>query len=98
MNLEHLIHTITPELFERLKYGAATGKWPDGTALSDAQKEQTVQLVMLYQAKVEQSNEQFTIGSDGHMVQKSKSELKKEFPSQNDNVSNEIARFSQNDI
>lgn len=93
MNLDHLINNITPELFERLKYGAATGKWPDGTPLSDAQKEQTVQLVMLYQAKIEQSNEQFTIGSNGEMVQKSKSELKKEF-----SAVNEIARFSENDI
>ncbi|MBU2968630.1 MULTISPECIES: YeaC family protein [unclassified Pseudoalteromonas] len=93
MNLEHLISNITPELFERLKYGAATGRWPDGVALSDAQKEQTVQLVMLYQAKVEQSNEQFTISSDGEMVMKSKRELKSQFAEQK-----EIARFNENDI
>lgn len=84
---------MTPDIYERLKYGAATGKWPDGTALSEAQKEQTVQLVMLYQAKIEKSNEQFTIGENGEMVQKSKSELKKEFKNEN-----EIARFAEDDI
>ena len=93
MSIEKLVNTITPEIYERLKYGAATGKWPDGTPLSNAQKEQTVQLVMMYQAKIEKYNEQFTVGEDGQMVQKSKAELKKEFKS-----SNEIARFAQDDI
>ncbi|SFD01197.1 YeaC family protein [Pseudoalteromonas denitrificans] len=93
MNLDHLISNITPELYERLKYGAATGRWPDGVALSEAQKEQTVQLVMLYQAKVERSNEQFTISSDGEMVMRSKRELKSQFK-----VEEEIARFNENDI
>jgi hypothetical protein len=93
MSIEKLVNTITPEIYERLKYGAATGKWPDGTPLSCAQKEQTVQLVMMYQAKIEKSNEQFTVGEDGQMIQKSKAELKKEFKS-----SNEIARFAQDDI
>ena len=93
MNIEHLLNSMTPDIYERLKYGAATGKWPDCTALSEAQKEQTVQLVMLYQAKIEKSNEQFTIGENGEMVQKSKSELKKEFKNEN-----EIARFAEDDI
>ncbi|AIY65701.1 YeaC family protein [Pseudoalteromonas piratica] len=93
MNIEHLVNSLTPEVFARLEYGASTGKWPDGTPLTDAQKEQTVQLVMLYQAKVAKSNEQFTIGEDGQMVQKSKAEMKKEF-----NPQNEIARFAQDDI
>ena len=39
------------------------------------------------------SNEQFTIGANGEMVQKSKAQLQKEFASEN-----EIARFSENDL
>ncbi|MGO2011893.1 MAG: YeaC family protein [Pseudoalteromonas sp.] len=93
MNIDNLVNTITPELFERLQYGAATGKWPDGTVLSDTQKEQTVQLVMLYQAKKAKTNEQFTIGENGEMVQKSKAQLQKEF-----SADNEIARFSEHDL
>ena len=49
--------------------------------------------LMLYQAKVSQTNEQFTIGENGEMVQKSKAQLQKEFASEN-----EIARFSENDL
>jgi uncharacterized protein len=93
MNIDNLVQNITPELFERLQYGASTGKWPDGTVLSDEQKQQTVQLVMLYQAKVAQSNEQFTIGANGEMIQKTKAQLQKEF-----NADNEIARFSEHDL
>ncbi|GAP76345.1 MULTISPECIES: YeaC family protein [Pseudoalteromonas] len=93
MNIEQLVQAITPQTFERLQYGAATGKWPDGTPLSDEQKQQTVQLVMLYQAKVLKSDEQFTVGENGELVQKSKQELKKQFK-----ADNEIARFSENDL
>lgn len=93
MNIDNLVQNITPELFERLQYGAATGKWPDGTPLSDEQKQQTVQLVMLYQAKIAKTNEQFTIGENGEMVQKTKAQLQQEFKSDN-----EIARFSENDL
>lgn len=93
MNIDSLVNNLTPELFERLQYGASTGKWPDGTPLTEAQKEQTVQLVMLYQAKVANTNEQFTINAEGEMVQKSKRELQQEFKKEN-----EIARFSENDL
>ncbi|WP_105199782.1 MULTISPECIES: YeaC family protein [unclassified Pseudoalteromonas] len=93
MNIDQLVQSITPEVYERLQYGAATGKWPDGNPLSEQQKEQTVQLVMLYQAKVLKSDEQFTVGADGQLVQKSKKELKQQFKAEN-----EIARFSENDL
>ena len=93
MNIDSLVNNLTPELFERLQYGASTGKWPDGTPLTEAQKEQTVQLVMLYQAKVAKTNEQFTINAEGEMVQKSKRELQQKFKKEN-----EIARFSENDL
>ncbi|MFY8275158.1 YeaC family protein [Pseudoalteromonas sp. SSDWG2] len=93
MNVDQLIQSITPDVYERLQYGASTGKWPDGTPLSEEQKAQTMQLVMLYQSKVLKSDEQFTIGADGELVQKSKKELKEQFKPEN-----EIARFSENDL
>ena len=34
MNIDNLVQNITPELFERLQYGASTGKWPDGTPIT----------------------------------------------------------------
>jgi len=88
-----MLASVTPEVFENLKYAVETGKWQNGQKVSQAQRDNALQLVMAYQSKVEQSNQQFTIGADGEMVMKSKRELKREFLPEN-----EIARFDQDDI
>ena len=93
MNLEQMLATITPEVYENLKYAVETGKWQNGQPVSEAQRENALQLVMAYQSKVEKSTEHFTIGQDGEMVMKSKRELKREFLPQD-----QIARFDQDDI
>ncbi len=93
MNLEQMLQNLTPETFENLKYAVETGKWQNGTKLSQEQRDNALQLVLAYQAKIEKSNQHFTIGDDGEMVVKSKRELKKEFLAEND-----IARFDQDDI
>jgi len=93
MNLEQMLQNLTPETFENLKYAVETGKWQNGTKLSQEQRDNALQLVLAYQAKIEKSNQHFTIGDDGEMVVKSKRELKKEFLAKND-----IARFDQDDI
>ena len=88
-----MLQNLTPETFENLKYAVETGKWQNGTKLSQEQRDNALQLVLAYQAKIEKSNQHFTIGDDGEMVVKSKRELKKEFLAKND-----IARFDQDDI
>ncbi|GHB75401.1 transcriptional regulator [Psychrosphaera saromensis] len=93
MNLEQMLATVTPEVFENLKYAVETGKWQNGQRLTTEQRENSLQLVLAYQAKVEKSNQQFTIGEDGEMVMKSKRELQREFLPETD-----IARFNQDDI
>ena len=93
MNLEQMLASVTPDVYENLKYAVETGKWQNGQAVSPEQRENALQLVLAYQAKVEQSNQHFTIGSDGEMVVKSKRELKREFLPEN-----HIARFDQDDI
>ena len=93
MNIDQMLASVTPEVFENLKYAVETGKWQNGQRLTTEQRENSLQLVMAYQAKVEKSNQQFTIGEDGEMVMKSKRELKREFLPETD-----IARFNQDDI
>ncbi len=93
MNIEQIVNTMTPELYERLQYGSQTGRWPDGSALTAEQKEQALQLVILYQAKVEKSDQQFTVSENGEIVQKSKAELKKAFADES-----EIIRVGNNDL
>ena len=93
MSIEKLLASVTPEVYENLKYAVQTGKWQNGQKLTDKQREDSLQLVLAYQSKIEKSTEHFTVGADGEMVMKSKRELKKEFLRETD-----IARFDQDDI
>ncbi|RUO60292.1 YeaC family protein [Pseudidiomarina insulisalsae] len=92
MQFEDLLASITPETYARLVTAVETGRWPDGVALSAEQKENTIQLVMAYQAKYCPSDEPFRVGADGLLVTRSKREMKASFGNSNDT----IATFSLN--
>jgi uncharacterized protein YeaC (DUF1315 family) len=55
------------------------GKWPDGVRLTEQQKEHSLQVVMLYQARHNVDAQHMTVGTDGQIVTKSKQELKHQF-------------------
>lgn len=97
MNLEALLAAMTPEVYARLRQAVETGKWPDGTPLSEEQKENTMQAVMLYQAKIERSTEHMTINANGEIVHKRKQDFKKEL-ADSQHEEHTIARFKQDDI
>ncbi|WP_102796948.1 YeaC family protein [Bowmanella denitrificans] len=91
MSIQQMVNAMTPQVYQRLLQAVETGKWPDGSTLSEAQRDSSMQAVMLYQAQVLKSDEHMTIGADGSIVHKSKQELKQQFqPS--------IARFKADDI
>lgn len=103
MNLDVLLSSMSPDVYSRLRQAAETGKWPDGTALDENQKSVCLQAVMLYQAKVEQSNEHMTLGADGHIVHKSKREFRNELDGSLSTLtdipnSQTIAKFKENDF
>ncbi|WP_413112042.1 YeaC family protein [Thaumasiovibrio sp. DFM-14] len=79
MKVETLLSAITPEIYERLCFAVETGRWPDGKPLTPAQKEQTLQAVMLYQSKHNRAAEHMTVAAGGDICIKSKSELKRQF-------------------
>ncbi|WP_088330682.1 DUF1315 family protein [Lacimicrobium sp. SS2-24] len=91
MNIQQMVSTMTPEVYERLAEAVATGKWPDGQPLSAAQRETSMQAVMLYQSTVLKSDEHMTIGSAGEIVHKSKQALRQSF-------NEDIARFKAKDL
>jgi uncharacterized protein YeaC (DUF1315 family) len=68
------------------------GKWDDGTVLSEAQRESSLQVVMLYQAKKLKQTEHFTIGAGGKINELTKTELKKQFRGE------PIAEFKEADL
>ncbi|EKO3929791.1 DUF1315 family protein [Vibrio fluvialis] len=79
MDANQLIDAITPEAYERLVFAVETGKWPEGTTLSQEQRDYCMQAVMLYQSKHNLNADHMSVGVGGDVVLKSKAELKKRF-------------------
>ncbi|MBY7995581.1 DUF1315 family protein [Vibrio fluvialis] len=79
MDANQLIDVITPEAYERLVFAVETGKWPEGTILSQEQRDYCMQAVMLYQSKHNLNADHMSVGVGGDVVFKSKAELKKRF-------------------
>ena len=79
MSLETLIAEMTEDVYQRLATAVELGKWPDGVALTPEQKENSLQLVMLWQARHNTDAQHMTIDTNGQMVMKSKQQLKEEF-------------------
>lgn len=79
MSIEQLVDSMTPEVYQRLATAVELGKWPDGVALTDEQKENSLQLVMLWQARYNTEAQHMTIDTQGQMVMKSKQQLKEDF-------------------
>ncbi|MCH8538417.1 MAG: YeaC family protein [Alkalimonas sp.] len=93
MDFESLVTAMSSETYQKLADAVATGRWADGSQLSEQQRAQSMQLVMAYQARVLRSDEPFTIGADGQMVTKSKAEMKMSWQQQS-----AIASFKHDDL
>lgn len=78
-DINKVIDEMPEAVYLRLLSATELGKWDDGTVLSEAQRESSLQVVMLYQAKKLQQTEHFTIGAGGKINELSKAELKKQF-------------------
>lgn len=79
MEIDRIIDGMTPEVYQRLATAVELGKWPDGVSLTDEQKENCLQLVMLWQARYNVDAQHMTIDTNGQMVMKSKQQLKVDF-------------------
>lgn len=79
MDFEQVINSMTPEIYQRLSTAVGLGKWPDGVALTPEQKENSLQLVMLWQARHNTDAQHMTIDTHGQMVMKNKQQLKEDF-------------------
>ncbi|AXR06815.1 YeaC family protein [Salinimonas sediminis] len=97
MNIETLLAAMTPEVYTRLRQAVETGKWLDGTTLTEEQRESCMQAVLLYQSKIEKSTEHMTVNEQGEIVHKSKRDFQQSLEPEN-SADNEIARFRQDDI
>ena len=67
IDYSQLVDSLTPDLIERFTDAVETGKWPDGSALTEAQRENCMQAIMLYNARHNASDEPFTISAKGEI-------------------------------
>lgn len=51
MDLQSLLESITPEIYESLKRAVELGKWPNGERLSSEQRELCLQAVLYYDTR-----------------------------------------------
>ena len=89
---EQLIENMDEALYLRLREAVEIGRWPDGKALTEQQKQDTMALVMLYQARHLDQHEPFSVGKDGQMIVKTKADMRKAQRSEQ-----EITRFNLQD-
>ncbi|MFT4993808.1 MAG: hypothetical protein ACI965_000829 [Paraglaciecola sp.] len=97
MNIEALLQNMRPEIYDKLRVAVETGKWLDGSLLTEQQRDTSMQAVMLYQAKILKSEQHMTVGENGQIVQKSRQQYKSEL-SPEISEHQTIARFKQDDI
>jgi len=88
MQVEQLIKAMSPQVYQILKQAVEIGKWPNGIALTDDQKDQATQAMMLYQGTHLEQTDHMSIGKGGVINHHSKSQLKNQFNT------NEIIRQS----
>lgn len=79
MELDEMIDGMTAEVYQRLVTAVETGKWADGVALTPEQKEHSLQLVLLWQARNNDNPQHMRVAKGGEIVMKSKKQLKEEF-------------------
>ena len=49
MNLDDLIRSLTPEVYENLKNAVDTGRWPNGRKLEEGQRELCMEAIIWYE-------------------------------------------------
>jgi uncharacterized protein YeaC (DUF1315 family) len=97
MDDKALLQSISEPVFQKLLQAVETGKWLDGSPMTEQQRETSMQAVMYYQAKVLKSDQHMTVGANGEIVHRSRESLKKELEQQSNNIQT-IARFKQDDL
>jgi uncharacterized protein YeaC (DUF1315 family) len=92
-----LLTSMSEPIYQKLMQAVETGKWTDGSLLTEQQRETSLQAVMIYQAKVLKSDQHMTVGADGEIVHRSRESLQQELKQNSNNIQT-IARFKQDDL
>lgn len=86
-----VIKGLSLEAYQDLCSAVEIGRWADGQKLTEKQKKDSLQAVLAWQALNGENQEHMQVGSNGQIVMKSKSELKRQYREE------EISRFLQSE-
>ncbi|PSV46719.1 YeaC family protein [Photobacterium indicum] len=101
MDVKQLLDVMTPKVYQRISTAVEIGKWPDGSVLTQEQRDSAQQAVMLYQSRHNENAEHMSVEAGGDIKFKSKAELKRDFGVKEpvlESDLNDIARFGHNDL
>ncbi|WP_330925528.1 YeaC family protein [Candidatus Sororendozoicomonas aggregata] len=67
MNIDDLIERMTPAIYQNLRQSLERGKWPNGVALTQEQRDITLRALIVYEYKYVEASERI-----GYMPQQCK--------------------------
>lgn len=79
MPMEDVLKVMSPEIYQRLVTAVELGKWSDGVALTPEQKDNALQMVLLWQSRNNAEADHMSINQQGEIEIKSKQALKQRF-------------------
>jgi len=71
MQYRQLIETLSPEVYARLKRAVETGRWPDGRALTPAQRRDALDAVIAWGERHLEAHERVGYIERGHAAGRS---------------------------
>ncbi|ENX3945216.1 YeaC family protein [Photobacterium damselae] len=78
MNMDSLLDTMTPTIYEQLSRAVETGKWANGVQLTDEQRSNAMQVMMIYQSRFNQEAQHMTVAQGGELNIKTKTDFQQE--------------------
>lgn len=63
-----VIASMTPVIYQRLLTAVETGKWPDGTTLTPEQRKYSLQLTILWQTQHDEKSQYMKRDQNGNLV------------------------------
>ncbi len=75
MDINKLLESMTPEVFQNLQYAVETGKWHNGTPLFQKQRSTSMYTMMSYQTMHNTLTQQSSVAECGDITSDPKASL-----------------------
>lgn len=78
MNMDSLLDAMTPDVYEQLSRAVEIGKWANRVQLTDEQRSNAMQAMMIYQSRFNQEAQHMTVAQGGELKIKTKTDFQQE--------------------